>query len=942
MLAPKDVQRLFRAGAWGSQEELQAFVQETGRLPAAELAKLLAIVLDRTIAAAEPRGHASRCAAFALLAEASGDLEIFRPLVKGLRGAPDATAMAMLVALLPKVNQVSAHADLCQVLASPDEAVRKAGAAVLKVVAGKSAFEFLYDLCGTADFAGRVDTMDVLVPKAGHHAIPLLTVVLKAGKPQERVHALRYLVDPRFMAKDLPGATKAIVVALDDPDERVAAHAIAALAGVTQEEEYFKTLGPRLESKSPLIVRAVIEGLKRYKSERTVDYLAARFLAGPNATRLLVLDAYLTMGDEKVVPHLVDALTHRHIAIRTRATEVISQLAIAGKVDAARTIVWLLRSRDLNVRRIATEIARKVGDKSGELTPKLLAFLRDEDWWVRERVMDALVEMAGATLARHLVEVLGDPSDVIRRFAVGGLVRLKDARTIGSLVRAAMSDSDWWVREQAIEAIAVIKDPRAIPYVIEILQRHEDQRLMCINALAALGAVDAGPYVAPFVTDDDPDVRLASVQCLAAIDARAQADALKQLELDPVFRVRTAARELLARWNVTPEGATEDKAMNLLDRLLTAVHSQQADDLVLSAGRQPYIKRLGKMEALSKTVLSDEQVRAILFPHLSEGQLDEIAEARDVDFSYEVLSRNLRFRGHVFSQQTGISAVFRIVKNEIPEIENLGLPAIVKQFATMKNGLVLVGGPTGSGKSTTLAAIIDAINRNQSLHIVSIEDPIEVVHTRKQSLINQREVGTHTPSFTNALRATLRQDPDVLLIGELRDLATISFAVTAAETGHLVFGTVHTVSADTTIDRIINAFPAGQQPQVRSMLAETLRVVLCQHLLRRADGQGRTIAVEVMVNNDAISNMIRKGKAFQIPQVIQSSKDIGMQSMDAELVRLVKSGVVTQEEAYAKANDKKAFESAVAPPKGAPGAAGAAEPPKPSALPQRPSRASLP
>jgi twitching motility protein PilT len=932
LLAPKDVLRLFRAGAWGSQEELQGFVHETGALPAAELAKLLPIVLDRTIAAAEPRGHASRCAAFALLAEASGDLELFRVLVRGLRAGPDPTATAMLVALIPKLNLVSAHADLCQVMASPDENVRKAGAAILRQVAGKSAFELLFAMCGDPDFPGRVETLDALVPKAGHHAIGLLTVVLRSGKPTERVHALRYLGDPRFMAKDLPAATKAASLALDDSDERVAAQAIAALSGVAQEEEYFRILGARIESKSVLLVRATIEGLKRYKSERTIDYLAARFQAGPNATRLLVLDALLGIGDEKVLPTLALGLTQRHVAVRTKATEVLSQLAIAGKIDAAGAVVSLLRSRDEAVRRAATEILKKVGDRSGELTPKLLAFLRDEDWWVRERVMDTLVEMAGGTLARHLIDVLNDPSDVIRRFSLGGLVRLKDPRTIGSLVRTAMNDADWWVREQAIEAVALIKDKRAIPYVIEILQRHPDQRLVCINALAALEAGDSAPYVAPFLVDDDPDVRLAAVHSLAAIDGRAEADALRQLVADPVFRVRSAACDLLARWSLAPEGAG-DRATNLLDRLLSAVHAQQADDLILAADRQPYVKRLGKMEALSKTVLSTEQLRAILFPHLSPGQVEELEQARDVDFSYEVLSRNLRFRGHVFTQRTGIGAVFRLVKSEIPEIENLGLPPIAKQLTTMKNGLVLVGRPTGSGKSTTLAAIIDSINRHRALHIVSVEDPIEIVHTRKQSLVNQREVGTHTPSFTSALRATLRQDPDVLLIGELRDFATISFAVTAAETGHLVFGTVHTVSADTTIDRLVNAFPVGQQPQVRSMLAETLRVVLCQHLLRRADGQGRAIAVEVMLNNDAISNMIRKGKAFQIPQVIQSSREVGMQSMDSELVRLVKAGIVTQEEAYGKASDKKAFEAAVAPAKVVP------EGPRSAVLPARPPRA---
>jgi twitching motility protein PilT len=935
LLAPKDVQRLFRAGAWGSQEELQAFVQETGKLPAAELGKLLAIVLDRTIAASEPRGHASRCAAFALLAEASADPELFRPLVKALRAGPEPTAISMIAALLPKLNQVSMHADLCQVLASPEEGVRKAGAAVLKQVAGKSAFESLRDLCADPEFPGRIEAMDVLVPKAGHHAVPLLALVLKTGRSLERVHALRYLADARFMAKDLAGAARVLSSALDDGDERVVAQAISALSAVGVEDDYFRILGARLESKNPAIVRAIVEGLKRFKSPRAVEYLAKRFAAGPNATRLLVLEAFLEIGDEIVAPHLVEALADRHVAIRTRASEVISQLALGGKIDPARTIVWLLRSRDTNVRRLATEIARTVGDKSGELTPKLLGLLRDEDWWVRERVMDAVVELGGPALARHLVEFLADASDVIRRFAVGGLVRLKDPRTIGSLVRAAMSDADWWVREQAIEAIALIKDKRATPYVIEILQRHPEQRLMCIQALGALEAAESAPYVAPFVADDDPDVRLAAIQCLAAVDGRDQAAAVAQLEADPVFRVRSAARELHSRWNQMPDGGGEERSMNLLDRLLIAVHVQQADDLVLAAGRQPYVKRLGKMEALSKTVLSDEQVRAILFPHLQATQLADVEIGRDVDFSYEVLSRSLRFRGHVFSQQTGIAGIFRLVKNEIPELESLGLPPIVGQLSTMKNGLVLVGGPTGSGKSTTLAAIIDSINRNQGLHIVSIEDPIEVLHTRKRSLINQREVGMHTASFENALLATLRQDPDVLLIGELRDLATISFAVTAAETGHLVFATVHTVSADTTIDRLVNAFPAPQQPQVRSMLAETLRAVVCQHLLRRADGNGRVPAVEVMLNNDAIANMIRKGKAFQISQVIQSSRDAGMQSLDSELVRLVKAGIVTQEEAYAKANDKKSFETAVAPARAAAGG----EPLKSIAPAQRPTRA---
>jgi twitching motility protein PilT len=233
----------------------------------------------------------------------------------------------------------------------------------------------------------------------------------------------------------------------------------------------------------------------------------------------------------------------------------------------------------------------------------------------------------------------------------------------------------------------------------------------------------------------------------------------------------------------------------------------------------------------------------------------------------------------------------------------------VKRLADLQNGLVLVGGPTGSGKSTTLAALIDLVNGTSSRHVVSLEDPIEVVHPRRKGLVNQREVGTHTGSFQAALRSTLRQDPDVILVGELRDLPTISFAVSAAETGHLVFGTIHTVSAAGTMDRLINVFPAGQHDEVRGLLAGSLRAVVCQYLIPRADNKGRCLAVEVLLNNDAVANLIRKGKTFQIPSVIATSKDQGMQLMDAELQRLAKEGQITAGEAFSRAVNKKDFET---------------------------------
>jgi twitching motility protein PilT len=321
---------------------------------------------------------------------------------------------------------------------------------------------------------------------------------------------------------------------------------------------------------------------------------------------------------------------------------------------------------------------------------------------------------------------------------------------------------------------------------------------------------------------------------------------------------------------------------------------------------------MGEMIPLANNVLSNEQVEALLLPQLTEQQKESLRQLRDVDFSHEVRSEGLRFRVNVFKAAGGLSAVFRVIKNEILAMESLGLPEVVTKFGDLKNGLVLVGGPTGSGKSTTLAAIIDYINRTQPRHIVTLEDPIEVIHPPKAAMVNQREIGSHSHSFANALRATLREDPDVILVGEMRDLTTIQFAITAAETGHLVFGTVHTASADTSVDRMINAFPAGQQPQVRSILSNSLRAVACQYLIPRRDASGRALALEVMLNNDAVANLIRKGKTYQIPNIVATSREIGMQSMDYELVRLFKSGMISSEEGYMRAVNKKDFEAVVA------------------------------
>ena len=377
-------------------------------------------------------------------------------------------------------------------------------------------------------------------------------------------------------------------------------------------------------------------------------------------------------------------------------------------------------------------------------------------------------------------------------------------------------------------------------------------------------------------------------------------------------RGANGARKLLDQWQIA--GATDaSAAVGLLDRLLVATSRHGADDLLLSPGRPPFVKHLGQITPISAAVLDEPEMEKMILPILSRTQREALAAAEDVDLSYDVPGFDLRFRINLFRSIAGLSGVFRRIHQTLPKLEDHGLPAVVNGFADYPNGLVLVTGPTGSGKSTTLAALIGYINDHLGRHIVTIEDPIEVVHPQRSSLVNQREVGTHAPTFASALRATLRQDPDVILVGELRDRETIEFAVNAAETGHLVFATVHTTSAATSVDRLIHACEASRQPVIRSMLAESLRAVLCQQLMRTNDDSGRRVlACEILINTGAVSNLIRRDKAFQLPSVITTHGEYGMRLMDADLARLVREELVDIEDAMLKAIDKAAFAELVA------------------------------
>jgi twitching motility protein PilT len=346
--------------------------------------------------------------------------------------------------------------------------------------------------------------------------------------------------------------------------------------------------------------------------------------------------------------------------------------------------------------------------------------------------------------------------------------------------------------------------------------------------------------------------------------------------------------------------------MAQIDAFFKMMHEVGASDLHLSSGSQPIIRLHGDLQRVKFKTLEHEDLKKMLYEITPEQKVKEFEETGDIDFSYEV-PKLARYRVNFFVQRKGVAAVFREIPQEVATIEDLGLPSVLKSFATLPKGLVVVTGPTGSGKSTTLAAIIEYANRKRKDHILTIEDPIEFVLEPTGCLINQREVGRDTRGYKEALRGALREDPDIILVGEMRDQETIELALEAAETGHLVFSTLHTISAPKTIDRIIEVFPGHMQGQIRSGLAESLRGIVAQTLLKRSDKPGRTAACELLIATPAVRNLIRENKIFQINSVIETGRKYGMQSLDDSIMKQLMDKKISPEEAYNNANNKSKF-----------------------------------
>ncbi|MCC7070006.1 MAG: PilT/PilU family type 4a pilus ATPase [Deltaproteobacteria bacterium] len=808
--------------------------------------------------------------------------------------------------------------ELLDRLRAPDADVRARAARSLAEMGGPLVLAPVSQLLLERGFPGVREALDVVVRLGGAQAIAMIEHVLTCPDPADRAAAVRLLADPSVVARAPQSAVRALAIAARDPAEPVAGAAITALALAAGEAEYLAAAVPLIDGKNLRLAAAALDGLKRFPSPRAGAILERRLLVGPQMLRFAALAVIECANADAFLGPLVKALGHPHLAIRTRAGEVMGAVAQSGKVEVGRTIVWLLRSTDVNVRRMAADVLRKIPDPAGELWPKLVSSLKDDDWWVRERVMDALVDLAGRSLSHYMVQWLADPSDVVRRFALTVLVRLRDPDTIAPLVQCALHDVDWWVREKAIEVIAEFKDARAVPTLVELMHRSPELQLACIAALKTIDPGSAAPHVLPLMQAADADVRLAALKVIEEQNDPAHTTAVELLLADEAPPVQRLASALIARWRVARRVEpgvpgtvpVEGGDATPLDTLLLRMVEMGGEDVIMAPDRPVFMKRRGQVLPITEQAVSGDRVAALLTPLLSTSQAQRLEAKKDVDFSYVEKTSGHRFRLNMFLARGGLSAVFHSVHGVVPALEKLALPNVVPSWCSAKNGLVLIAGPTASGKSTTLAALLDAMNTYTSRHIISIEDPIEFIHRPKLSLVNQREVGTHTRSFAAALRSALREDPDVLMIGEVRDRETIHLALTAAETGHLVFGTINTISSEQAIERIVNAFPRAQQEQARSSLADVLRGVLCQTLVRGRDGVSRHLACEVLVATEAVATLIRKGKSVTLSSLAGAGADAGMQSLENDLLRLIKAGLVDPEDAMAKVKNRRDIEGA--------------------------------
>ncbi|MCB9639371.1 MAG: PilT/PilU family type 4a pilus ATPase [Myxococcales bacterium] len=678
--------------------------------------------------------------------------------------------------------------------------------------------------------------------------------------------------------------------------------------------------------------RAVLEGptalrpialqkLLQERQPRQVQQLLVE-LANDKDTRIatVALEAlsHVQSGSPKIMEIMLSCLAGQDAARRQLASQYLQQNAQSDPAGMRKRMYDLLNQGEDASRRQALEIILRTGD-TREILTELLLYLQELAGWLRDRILDMLRGF-GEEILRAAVALLQHPQEEVRTAALILAENFQDPRILGPICNL-LNDEDWWLRVNACDTLGRLKDERAVPYLVQALQ-DEEARWAAIDSLAQIGSQNALKPLAQLLRDKRQEVRL---EVISAFDRFTHPSLLPLLrsvrERDPSVEVRTRAtevsRNMAGRLKVEEDEdiqtQTEQTFDKPIDQLLSKIRDRGASDLHITVEEPPFSRYRGELSRLEdEDEFTAETTEETLMSILDERQKKIFQEVGEIDFCYSIPEVG-RYRANAFVQRRGVCMTFRTIPNIPPTFEDLRIPAHITELLDYHQGIIVVSGPSSSGKSTTLAAIINLINESKPTHVITLEDPIEFVHPPKIALVNQREVGKHTESFARALRGALREDPDVIMVGEMRDPETIRMSLEAAETGHLVIATLHTTNAIQTVDRIIGAFPPSEQGQIRMSLSESLKYVMCQSLLPRKDGNGRVAVFEILKNTLNVSNLIREDKTYQLPSMMQIGRNAGMQTVDQALMALVQGDLISAEDAWLRAEKSETFEPMCSP-----------------------------
>jgi twitching motility protein PilT len=615
----------------------------------------------------------------------------------------------------------------------------------------------------------------------------------------------------------------------------------------------------------------------------------------------------------------VEQIPHVDYSTQQALVDALTRAAAGQGAAFADRVLPLMAAGEAGTRSVVLKILLGIPDRRA-VVRRYIVFSRTLAGWARDRALDSM-KAFGPDLVEPTIELLSDPDQEVRASAMLVAQSFEDPRIVPATV-GLLEDPDWWIRISAAETLGRLKDPRGVAPLVAALADPET-RWAAVEALGRIGDLRAVPALSELLQDPAPEVRIEVIQALSHFEHPQMLDFVRNVaRQDPSRAVRARAFEITCEMaarrqtKLADEDALKQAALAArsgagepkLNALLVATRNNGASDFHLSVGQPPVLRIAADLVRAQGEPFTAEQTEAMAREILTEAQWERLQAEKQLDFCHYIPTAG-RYRSNVFVDQKGVNGVFRVIPERPPTIAEIGLPPHLAEIAEYHQGLVIVCGPSGSGKSTTLAALVNLFNETRHDHVLTMEDPVEFVHPFKNCLVNQREVGSDTASFARALRAALREDPDVIVIGELRDNESVSLALTAAETGHIVLGTLNSTSAAKAVDRILSSFPADEQGQVRAALSESLKFVIAQRLLPAKEARKQVAAFEVLRNTVAVANMIREEKTFQIPSAMQIGRSQGMQTFDEALKGLLAAGRIGGETAYRAAARKEDFEA---------------------------------